>query len=779
MNGEDLDRGAVVRMCPIERIEQLVEAKRYRRLQELRMERGKAVRRFDLPAQTHFQALDAFVWGLSLGHHVTLAFSFDELGSFSMRAHFSAEGRNQVDACDAAADLQNGFDAALAAAAITCRFKDETTTDSVESPLAWQADIVPPGLRFNETTRATDYSHSRPSPRLILRSDAAPARHGVVIAQPRTTPFYSLDELLRSLAAAKCATRLVITFRSYVFAAEEIRLIRTLRDKTAEKTSFTSMDGVAYSNSIDIADSIDSFLANFERAGKAIEVSARLAAAIPLSTTILNFTAGVTWGARENSNQQQPSEWDWRRLRPLGYELPQWLPSGAGLEALGVPVKITTPRREPGVGILLGHTTDGDPVRLSMAAKERHVYCCGATGSGKSTLLANMVLQDIEAEHGLILIDPHGDITADVLARIPPKATRRVVAFDLADRDFAPGLNVFDPGCTDPAMAKALVCGELLRIFKYELFQDVPEAFGPMFELYYRNALMLLLDAEGPTTATLADVPRVFQDADYRRLLVECCPNQHVRNFWKKTAERVTYNEIELENIAPYIIAKFEPFLGSLAIRSIVSQPNTTLNFGSFMDEGKTVLISLAKGTLGTNESRVLGLLLLQQIQIACMGRAHMAKSERRPVTLYVDEAQSFIGGALTELLAEARKFALSLVLANQNLAQLSGRTSRGLIDAVLGNVANLLTLRVGIRDAELLEPWFRPHMAVDDLVGMPDFTAAARILDGHRPGVPTVINLPPLPPAGEPAIAKSIIASSRSAYCHRRDEIEAKLSAR
>ena len=777
MTREEFDRSAVVRMRPSECVERLVKAERCQRLQELRVERRYPARRVDQAAQTHFGALDAFIWGLSPGHDVTLAIAFDELGSFSLHVRFSAEGRTHPEASDAAADLMGGFSAALAAAALSCRFVDET--DTVKPLLAWQAEVVPPGLRFIDPPHAAGSSHSRLSPRVVANRNGALEQRGIAIAQPRTMPFYSLDALLRSLTAAKCAACLVISFRPYVFAAEEIRLIRTLRDKNVGMPSLARMDGAAYSNSIEIADSIDTFLANFERAGKAIEVSARLAAATPLSNTILNFAAGVAWGAPEYSKDHRVPERDWRRLRPLGYQLPQWLPSAVGLEAMGVPVKIATPRREPGKGILLGHTADGDDVRLSETAKERHVYCCGATGSGKSTLLANMVLQDIAADHGLILIDPHGDITADVLARIPPKATRRVVSFDLADPDFAPGLNVFDPGCADPVMAKALVCGELLRIFKYELFQDVPEAFGPMFELYYRNALMLLLDAEGTTTATLADVPRVFQDADYRHLLVECCPNQHVRNFWKKTAERVTYNEIELENIAPYIIAKFEPFLGSRAIRSIVGQPNTTLNFGAFMDEGHTVLISLAKGTLGTNESRVLGLLLLQQIQIACMGRARMPKTKRRPVTLYVDEAQSFIGGALTELLAEARKFALSLVLANQNLAQLSGRTSRALIDAVLGNVANLLTLRVGVRDAELLEPWFRPHLIVDDLVGMPDFTAAARILEGHRPSAPIVINLPPLPPTGEPAIAKSIIASTRSAYCRLRDEIEANLNAR
>lgn len=244
---------------------------------------------------------------------------------------------------------------------------------------------------------------------------------------------------------------------------------------------------------------------------------------------------------------------------------------------------------------------------------------------------------------------------------------------------------------------------------------------------------MLLLEAEGAQNVTLEDVPRVFQERDYRMLLVECCANQHVRAFWDKTVNAITHDEIEPPNVAPYITSKFEPLLGSRAIRTIIGRHTTTLDFGALMDGEQAVLISLAKGMLGTNEARVLGLLLLQQIQIACMGRARQPRATRRPVTLYVDEAHSFIGGALMELLAEARKFRLSLVLATQTMAQLYGRTSRALPQIVLGNVANLLVLRVGVQDAELFEPWFRPAVNAEDLIGLPDFTCCARILEGGR----------------------------------------------
>jgi len=773
---EVLDGRDIVCLRERESVECTTRVHRQLRLTELRVVRGGGTRFFEPAANTYRQALDTFVWGLPPGDKVSFLFAFDEPGTFSLHARFSAERSNRQEATRAAADLVAGFDASLAAAALSFRFADDADADLPRWHSTWHAIIVPPGLRLADSSRAGT-PRKRLSPRLVGYSDSS-EHIGVVIAPPRVAVFTSIDALLRSLRKAGCATRLIISFRAHAFQAEEIRLLDALRQRVAGMPWFPRTDGMAPVNSAEVAEPVETLLRRFERDGKAVEISARIEAAAPLPDTIRNFAAGVTWGTRECSREPDLPDRDWRRLFPCGQPLPQWMPSTAALEAMGTPTTIAAYRPEQCEGLLLGRTIDGDEVRLSESARGSHLYACGAPGSGKSTLLANMVLQDTAAGRGLILIDPHGDITSDVLARVPAEATERVVVFDLADSLYAPGLNMFDFRDAQPEMAKSLVCGELLRIFKSELYPDVPEGFGPMFEAYYRNAVMLLLEAKKLMTPTLIDVPRIFQDETFRRQLIEICPSRHVRDFWKRTAERVTDDEIELLNIAPYVISKFEPFLGSRAIRTIVGQKVTTLDFRRFMDEGQIILISLAKGVLGTNEARVLGLLLLQQIQIACMSRVRMPRSERRPTTLYVDEAQSFIGGSLTEIVAEARKFGLGIVLASQTLGQLSGRTSRALIDVVLNNVANLFALRVGVTDAELLAPWFRPYMTVDDLVGMANFRAAARILQGTNPALRVLIDLPPLPPLGEPTVARAIIASSRAAYCHLRDEVEAKLQA-
>ena len=433
-----LDSHGIVSLREAEGPESMVEAQRQLRLTELRVVRSKGARFFEREAHTYRQALDAFVWGLSPNRKVTLIFAFNEAGAFSLNAQLWAEGCNSQEADLAAADLVAGFDATLAATALPLRFADDAGPDLAEWHSTWHAELLPPGLRFSDSNCADSRPRSPLAPRIVAGNPLMEQR-GIVIAQPRIALFASLDALLRSLQAAKCATRLIITFHPHLFVAEEIRLLEALRQKVAVMTCFPRTDRTTPATSAEVAVPTDILLRSFERDGKAIEISARIEATAPLPDTILNFAAGVAWGAHESSEEDHPFDRDWRRFLPLGQPLPQWIPSIAALEAMGTPITVGGRRPQMCEGVLLGRTTDGDEVRLSEFARESHVYACGATGSGKSTLLANMVLQDIDAGRGMILIDPHGDITSDVLARVPLGATKRVVAFDLADADFAPG----------------------------------------------------------------------------------------------------------------------------------------------------------------------------------------------------------------------------------------------------------------------------------------------------------------------------------------------------
>jgi hypothetical protein len=474
-----------------------IELRFARRLVELVLPSRGEASRSALPVSFHRAALDTFVWGLDPDCVLRLAFAFDKDGVFTLQASVAAKGRERAAVERAVRELSDGFDAALAAAGLPCCFAIEDQHVAAAAPADFRIEVLPVGVMLGDAQLLGKSPGDRAFPRLVV--DGAEA----LISEPRAAPFASLDALLRSLGVANCAARLALSFRARTFRAEELRLIARLRQTCPHASAYPRTEALPAANAQEVGEPIARLLRAFEREGRAVEISARLEAEAPLPKSITNLAAAALWGTHQSSAHAEFCEQDWRRLLPIGYRLPEWLPSPGGLQGFGIPARPRRRRRAPCEGVLLGHTTDGDEVRLSDAARERHLYCCGATGSGKSTLLANMVLKDIAAGRGLILIDPHGDITSDVLSRVPASAMRRVVALDLADPEFAPGLNVFDVRAADPDLAKPLIAGELLRIFKEELFPGVPEGFGPMFELYYRNAVMLLLEAEGSASATL------------------------------------------------------------------------------------------------------------------------------------------------------------------------------------------------------------------------------------------------------------------------------------
>ncbi len=388
----------------------------------------------------------------------------------------------------------------------------------------------------------------------------------------------------------------------------------------------------------------------------------------------------------------------------------------------------------------------------------RHTWLVGSTGVGKSSLLGNLIQQDIAAGHGVALIDPHGDLFEHVLSTLPARRAKDVVLIEPASNECVPGINFLDvPEGPMRRLQVNFVVSEFLGMFN-QLY-DMRSAGGPMFELYFRNCVLLLMESRCPG-ATILDLARVLNDKEFRSELCAHCNDQQVVNFWKQTAER-TSGDASLANFAPYIVSKLNQINQSGPIRPIVGQAHTTVDFRKLMDTRGILLVNLSKGQLGEMDTRMLGMILIGQLFSAALGRASLPQDKRVAFHLYVDEFQNFVTDSISSLVAEARKFGLELTLANQTLAQLTANKGhQNLLEAILGNVGNIITFRLGVPDAERLALFTEPELPREELQRLPNYHAFARLLTKEGPVDPFVFKS--APPAKAFPHAKRVLAKIR-----------------
>jgi hypothetical protein len=285
----------------------------------------------------------------------------------------------------------------------------------------------------------------------------------------------------------------------------------------------------------------------------------------------------------------------------------------------------------------LGHA-GGRPVALGDDERARHLYILGATGTGKTTLLGNCVKQAIAAGEGIALLDPHGDLIADVLRWLPPERARDVVLFDPVDCDRAPGLNLLDAGRHRSRAANSIIANEMVDIFR-RLYRLNASTGGPVFEQYVRNAILLLIDNDIRPPLTLCEVPIVFESPDFRMALLRRSSNPYVVASWRDQAERIT-GENALRNMGPYITSKMNQFTHNPLIRSIVGQSLATIDFRKYMDYGKILVCNLTKGSLGAYDVKLIGMLLTTKLLQAALSRADLPPQQRRPFSLTAADLQ-------------------------------------------------------------------------------------------------------------------------------------------
>jgi len=352
----------------------------------------------------------------------------------------------------------------------------------------------------------------------------------------------------------------------------------------------------------------------------------------------------------------------------------------------------SAPIRVDRKGVLLGvnkHRGTEEKVYLGEDDRLRHFYVIGQTGTGKTTLLKNMIYQDIVNGEGVCMIDPHGMDIEDILGTIPEERYEDVIYFDPSDVSRPMALNMLEYDLNHPEQ-KTFVVNEMLSIFN-KLF-DMKTAGGPMFEQYFRQAVLLTID-HPESGNTLADVSKVLYDESFREMKLSNCKNQSVVQFWREVAEKAG-GEASLQNIVPYITSKFDVFLSNDIMGPIVTQSKSSFDFRDIMDNKKILLINLSKGKLGEINSNLIGLIIVGKILMSALSRTDLSADKMNPFYLYIDEFQNVTTDSISTILSEARKYKLSLNVAHQFIKQLD----EGIKDSVFGNVGSMAVFRVGAR---------------------------------------------------------------------------------
>lgn len=419
---------------------------------------------------------------------------------------------------------------------------------------------------------------------------------------------------------------------------------------------------------------------------------------------------------------------------------------------------VLPPANLPDEGILLGHSRREGvtrDIRISRDDRRKHMYAVGQTGTGKSTLLLNMILQDIENNEGVAVLDPHGELVDEVLLRLPKHRVDDVIYVNFADVERPIALNMLE---CKTSLEKDMCVQQLFEIF--EKLYDLEKTGGPIFEMYMKNALYLLLD-DASTSPTLIDVQRLFADRKFREDKKSKASNKYIVDFWNRIAEEAG-GEMSLSNMSPYIISKLSMFIYNNTVRNIIASQKSSIDFRGVMDDGKILLVDLSKGAIGATNSNFLGMVIVSKLLIAALGRGDAQdKDALRDFYLYIDEFQNLATDSFITLLSEARKYRLNAILANQYLTQIP----KEVLASIFGNVGSTVAFRLGITDCEILEKEFYPTFTKNDMANLPNWNVCVKMLAKGAVLRPFVMQTNPAMGDVSADVRKEVVAYSRLAY--------------
>ena len=397
--------------------------------------------------------------------------------------------------------------------------------------------------------------------------------------------------------------------------------------------------------------------------------------------------------------------------------------------------------------------------------RRRHMYVVGKTGTGKTEMLETMVLADIKAGRGIGLIDPHGEFAEKILELIPESRLDDVIYFNPSDIDYPIAFNPLE--VTNPE-SRHLVASGIMSVFK----KIWPDVWSARMEYILNNSLLTLLEYPG---STLLGIMHLLADKEYRRKVVDNLQDPVIKSFWLDEFARYT-QRLETEAVAA-IQNKVGQFVSNPLIRNIIGQPHSSINIRKIMDEEKIFIVNLSKGKLGEDNSRLLGSLMITSLQLAAMSRSDILESQRKDFIFMLTSFRIFATESFANILSEARKYRLCLILAHQYISQLTNGENTKVRDAIFGNVGTIVVFRVGAEDAEVLEKEFEPEFLINDLVNLAKFNIYVKLMiDGISSRAFSAETMP-LEKAAAENLKEVIIENCRHRYGTSREAVGSRIT--
>jgi len=422
-------------------------------------------------------------------------------------------------------------------------------------------------------------------------------------------------------------------------------------------------------------------------------------------------------------------------------------------------------------GFLLGYNEfrgTKKQIRLSTNDRRRHTYMIGQTGTGKSGLLENLAFQDMMDGRGFAFIDPHGDSAEKLLGMVPKERVDDVIYFSPGDMENPIGLNLFEFETQDQ---RDFLIQEAIAML-YRLYDPGHTGIiGPRYEHWFRNASLTIMS--DPNGSTFIDIPQVFNDQSFTDEKLKYVTDRTVLDFWNK--EMAQTSDANKSEVLGWFVSKFGAFLSNEMMRNILGQTKSGFNLRDIMDNKKILLVNLSKGRTGELNSQLLGMIFVMKFQAAAMGRASIPEDQREDFALYVDEFQNFATDSFQTILSEARKYRLNLVLANQFMTQLTDNIR----EAIIGNIGTVISGRIGITDAEILQKKFAPTFDAEDLTKLPNYQTITSVMVNGVPSAAFSMSL--LPPMGNsnPELRDALKKLSAAKYGKPRAQVEREIFAR